>query len=57
MSWEVGIDIYTLLCVKHIVGSCCVTPGAHFGALMTWKDGMGGRGGGPSGRGYMYTYC
>ena len=33
MNWEMGIDIYTLPCVKQIVGTCCIMQGAQLSAL------------------------
>ena len=33
MNSEIRIDVYTLACVKQIVGSCCKVQGAQLGAL------------------------
>ena len=33
MNWETGTDIKTPLCVKQLVGSCCIAQGAQLGAL------------------------
>ena len=24
MNWEIGIDIYTLICIKQIIRTCCI---------------------------------
>ena len=33
MNWEIGIDIYTIPCVKQIaVGTCCIAQGDQLGA-------------------------
>lgn len=28
-DWEIGTDMYTLPCVKQLVGSCSIAQGAH----------------------------
>ena len=33
MNSEIRIDVYTLACVKQIVGGCCKVQGAQHGAL------------------------
>ena len=54
MNWEIGIDIYTVPRVKQLMGSCCLTQGAHLGAL--WV-GWGGRWEGePRGKRYMHIH-
>ena len=45
MNWESSIDIYTLPCVKQLVGNCYITQGAQSGTLwqprgLTWGGGM-----------------
>ena len=32
-NWEVRTDIYTLSCVRQLVGNCCIAKGAQLGAL------------------------
>ena len=39
-NWQSSINIYTLPCVKQIVGSCCVTQGAQLSAWgREWEGG------------------
>ena len=33
MNWEIGIDIYTLLCIKDIKRTYCIAQGTLFNAL------------------------
>ena len=33
MNREIGIELYTLLCGKLLVGTCCIALGAQLGAL------------------------
>ena len=56
MNWEIVIDIYTLPCVKQLVGTFCIVQGVNSvlcGDLDGWDGGWEGD---PRGRGYMYTY-
>ena len=55
MNLEGSIDIYMLPCVKKIAsGTCCIAQGTQLPRWMRWGEGVCE--GGPSRRGYMYTY-
>ena len=43
MNWEIGIDVYALLCVKQIAsGNLLYTAGSSAQcSVMTWMGGMG----------------
>ena len=63
MSWERSTGIYTLPCVRQLVGSGCTAQGAQL-RLGGWPEGAGGARGweeGPRGRGCIYiciyTHC
>ena len=32
-NWEIGIDVYKLLCVKQLAGTCCIAQRAQLSAL------------------------
>ena len=50
------MDIYTLECVKQIVGSSGIAQGVQLGTLLSLRGRVGWWAGGSRGRGYMYTY-
>ena len=57
INWEIGIDIYTLSCVKQLAsGNMLYSTGSSARcSVMTWLGGIGGEGC-PRGRGYTYTF-
>ena len=56
MNWEIGIDVYALLCVKQIAsGNLLYSAGSSAQrSVMTWMGGMGMGKGNPGGRTYVY---
>ena len=56
-KWEIGIDIYTLPCLKQIVGTCCIAQGAQLpDDLEGQDDGAGWWAGRRSKREAIYVY-
>ena len=58
MEWESIIDIFTLSCVKQLVGTCDITQGAQTGALWWPRAEQYGVGmeAGEGGKGYTHTH-
>ena len=57
MNWEIGADIYTLPCVRELVGTYCIQ---HRKPSLVLRDdlraGIREWEGGPRGRGSVYTW-
>ena len=58
MNWEVGIDIYTLPCVKQRAGGklVCNTGSSAWCPVIIQRGGTEAWEGGSKGRRYTYTY-